>query len=79
MLYGCEAWTLALEEECRLRVYENRILRRIYGPKRNENGEWRRLHNATCLCLKWDPFPPNEVGRIEKQSGREKKGGKDGV
>ena len=34
-----------LREECRLRVFENRILRRIFGPKRDENGEWRRLNN----------------------------------
>ena len=33
-------------KECRLRVFENRILRRIFGPKRDENGEWRRLHNG---------------------------------
>ena len=43
--HGCEAWSLTLREECRLRVFENRILRRIFGPKRDENGEWRRLHN----------------------------------
>ena len=44
MLYGYEAWSLTLREECRLRVFENRILR-IFGPKRDENGEWRRFHN----------------------------------
>ena len=44
VLYGCEAWSLTLREECRLRVFENRILRRIFGPKRDENGEWRRFH-----------------------------------
>ena len=43
MLYGCETWSLTSREECRLRVFENRILRRIFKP--NENGEWRRLHN----------------------------------
>ena len=48
VLYGRETWSLTLREECRLRVFENRILRRIFGPKRDENGErkeWRRLHN----------------------------------
>ena len=45
MLYGCEAWSRTLNEECKLRVFENRILRRIFGLKRDENGEWRRLHN----------------------------------
>jgi hypothetical protein len=46
VLYGCESWSLTLKEECRLRVSENRVLRRIFGPKRDEvTGEWRRLHN----------------------------------
>ena len=45
VLYGCETWSLTLREECRLRVFENRILRRIFGPKRDKNGDWRRLHN----------------------------------
>jgi hypothetical protein len=46
VLYGCESWSLTLREECRLRVFENRVLRRIFGPKRDElTGEWRRLHN----------------------------------
>ena len=45
VLYGSEASSLTLREECRLRVFENKILRRIFGPKKDENGEWRRLHN----------------------------------
>jgi hypothetical protein len=46
VLYGCETWSLTLREERRLRVFENRVLRRIFGPKRDEvTGEWRRLHN----------------------------------
>ena len=46
VLYGCETWSLTLMEESRLRVFENRALRRIFGPKRNEvTGEWRKLHN----------------------------------
>ena len=45
-LYECETWSLTLREESRLRVFENRVLRRISGPKRDEvEGEWRRLHN----------------------------------
>ena len=44
VLYGCEAWSLTLKEENRLRVFENRVLRRIFGPKRDEvTGEWRKL------------------------------------
>ena len=45
VLYGCETWSLTLRNECRLWVFENRILRRIFGPKRDESGEWKRLHN----------------------------------
>jgi hypothetical protein len=46
VLYGCETWSLTLREECRPRVFENRVLRSIFGPKRNEvTGEWRKLHN----------------------------------
>jgi hypothetical protein len=46
VLYGCETWSLTLREECRLRVFENRALRRIFEPKRNEvTGEWKKLHN----------------------------------
>jgi hypothetical protein len=46
VLYGCEIWCLTLREEHRLRVTENRVLRRIFGPKRDEvTGEWRKLHN----------------------------------
>jgi hypothetical protein len=45
-LYGCETWSLTLREEERLRVFENRVLRRIFGPKRDEaTGEWGRIHN----------------------------------
>ena len=46
ILYGCETWLLTLREERRLRVFENRVLRRIFGPKRDEvTMEWRKLHN----------------------------------
>ena len=44
--YGCETWSLTLREEHRLRVFENRVLRRIFGPESDEvRGEWRKLHN----------------------------------
>jgi hypothetical protein len=46
VLYGCETWSLTLTEERRLRVFENRVLRRVFGPKKDEvAGEWRKLHN----------------------------------
>ena len=45
VLYGCETWLLTLKEERRLRVFENRVLRRIFGPKRDKvTGEWIKLH-----------------------------------
>ena len=45
VLYGCETWSLTLREERRPRLFENRGLRRVFGPKRNEvTGEWRKLH-----------------------------------
>jgi hypothetical protein len=46
VLYGCETWSLTLREERRLRVFENRVLRRIFGPTRDEVTEkWRKLHS----------------------------------
>jgi hypothetical protein len=46
VLYGCETWSLTLKEEHRLRVFENRVLRRIFGPKMDDvTGDWRKLHN----------------------------------
>ena len=45
-MHGCETWSLTLREERRLRVFENRVLRKVFGPKRVEvTGEWRKLHN----------------------------------
>jgi hypothetical protein len=50
LLYGCRTWSLTLREEGRLKVLENRVLRKIFGPKKDEmTGEWRRLHNEE-LC-----------------------------
>jgi hypothetical protein len=45
VLYGCETWSLTLRKEHRLRFFENRVLRRIFGPKREEDGSRRKLHN----------------------------------
>jgi hypothetical protein len=46
VLYGCGTWSLTLREEHSLRVFENRVLRTIFGPKRDEvTGDWRKLHN----------------------------------
>ena len=57
VLYGCETWSYTLREERRLRVFENRVLRGIFGPKRDEvTGEWRKLHKENlndlyCLMI----------------------------
>jgi hypothetical protein len=44
--YGCETWTRILKEEHRLRVFENRVLGRICGPKREEITDWTKIHNG---------------------------------
>jgi hypothetical protein len=51
-VYEWKTWSLTLSDECRLRVFENRVLRRIFGPERDEvTGEWRRLHNEELYAL----------------------------
>jgi hypothetical protein len=56
VLYGCETWSPTIREEHRLRVFENRTLRRIFGPKRDEvTGGWRKLHNEELHNLYSSP------------------------
>jgi hypothetical protein len=60
VLYGCETWSLALREEHRLRVFENKVLRRIFGPRRDEvRRGWRKLHNEGFRDYVGRPFSPN--------------------
>ena len=70
VLYGCEAWSLTAREERKLRLFENMVSRRIFGPRRDEvTGKWRRLGNED---LKWsvlltqycagDKIEKNEMG-----------------
>jgi hypothetical protein len=68
VLCGCETWSLTLREEHRLRVFENRVLRRTFGPKRDEvTGGWRKLHNEELRNLY--PFP-NIIRMIESSMMR---------
>jgi hypothetical protein len=56
ILYGCGTWSLTLKEERRLRVFETKVLRRIFGSKRDEvTGEWRKLHNEELNHLYCSP------------------------
>jgi hypothetical protein len=64
VLYGCETWLLTLREECRLRGFENMVLKRVFGPKRDEvTEEWRKLHNEEMICTR---YPNCSGGKIEK-------------
>ena len=56
VLYGCESWSLTLREEHRLRVFENKVVRKIFRAKKDEiTGEWRKLHNAKLHALYSSP------------------------
>jgi hypothetical protein len=55
VLYGCKTWSLTLGEENRLRIFENKVFRRIFGPKREEDGSWRKLHNDELHNLYYSP------------------------
>jgi hypothetical protein len=67
-LYGCETWSLTLREKHRLKVYENRVLRKIFGLKRNKMVEgWRTLHNERLHTLS---SSPNIIRTIESRRMR---------
>jgi hypothetical protein len=61
VLHGCETWFLTLGEEHRLKVFENRMLKRILGPKRDEvTGDWRKLHNEEIHNVLFDKYKQND-------------------
>jgi len=63
VLYGCGTWSLTLREECRLKAFENRVLSRIFGHKRDEvTREWRKLHNEGPNDL----YSPPNIVRVIK-------------
>ena len=63
VLYGCETWSLTLRDERKLRVFENMVLRRIFGPMREEvMGEWRKLRNEELNDL----YPSPNIVRVIK-------------
>jgi len=68
VLHGCETWSLTLREERRLRVFENRVLRRVFGPKRDEvTREWRKLHNEELN----DQYSLPSIVRVVKSRRKE--------
>jgi hypothetical protein len=82
VLYGCETWSLTIREEHRLRVFENRVLRRIFGPKRYEvMGEWKKLHNEELRDLYSSPSIIRIIklrrmrwaGNVERMGGEEER------
>jgi hypothetical protein len=67
VLYGCKTWSLTLREEHKLRISENRVLRKIFGPRREEDGSWRKLHNDELHNLY---SSPNIAGVIKSRRMR---------
>ena len=81
-MYGCETWSLTLRDERRLRVFENRMLRRIFGPKRDEvTREWRKLHNEDLNDMYCSPNIVRVIksrrmrwaGHVARMGGKERR------
>ena len=73
-VYGCETWLLTLREERRLRVFENRVLRRVFGRKTVEvTGEWRKLHKEELTEYYLGDQTENEMGGAHSTYGGEER------
>jgi hypothetical protein len=70
-LYGCETWSLTFKKKHRLKVFENRVLRRIFGPKRDDNGRMEKVALIT-ICY-GDEIKENKMGGASGTHGRERK------
>jgi hypothetical protein len=69
-MYGHDSWSLTLREEHRLRVFENRVLRRIFGPKRDEvMKEWRKLHKKELRDLYFTKYNKNDQAEEDEMGG----------
>ena len=65
VLYGCETWSFALREKRRLRAFENRVLRKIFGPKRDKvTRDWTKLHNEELDNLYWTKLHNEELDNL---------------
>jgi hypothetical protein len=80
VVFGCETWSLILRVECKQRVFENMVLRIMFGHKRDEvTGEWRKLHNEELNCLystqycSGDQIKQNEIGKACSTYGGEER------
>jgi hypothetical protein len=79
VLYGCGTWSLTWGEEHRLRVFEKRVLRRIFGLRRDEViGGWRKLHNEELHILYCSPSIVRMVKEDEMGTSCSMNGGKEG-
>jgi hypothetical protein len=77
VLYGCETWSLTLKDERRPRVFENSVLRRTFGPKREEDGTLRKLHNDDLHNLYSSPNIVRVIkSRRMRWTGHVARGGK---
>jgi hypothetical protein len=75
VLYGCETWLLTLREEFRLKMFENRVLNKIFGPKKDEvTGRWKRLHKKEFMLCILEQIQSNRIHYVGINEYRSKRG-----